>query len=846
MLSTAAVVRLEDPAATDIAVAGGKGANLARLTRAGLPVPAGFVVSTAAYAEFVARHDLQSCVHHEMAYLSRHPAEVDVVSRRLRDAFEAPGLPAELRDEIVNAYHRLGSPAVAVRSSATAEDLPTASFAGQQDTFLDVVGDSALCTAVRRCWSSVWTARAIAYRCDNNIPVDDIAVAVVVQEMIPADVAGVLFTADPVSGRRDQMVVEASAGLGEAVVSGRVTPERTIIDRRTRAVVSGPASTSFLDPADLTAVIDLGVRAADVLDAPQDVEWALADGRSWLLQSRPITSLFPLPAPSTEPGLRVYLPAMVFAQGISSPFTPAGNAFFCRLTGAWIRYLATGVVHADNAAPPWLPVLAGRMFIDITAVLQRPRLASRMIANFRLKEPIGSRALQEWLSANSSRLSRPRRWGVSGVGRWLPELIGNVIIAAVVPARVRPRVLAATDAELARLEHQAAAQASPQDQLDFVFDCLAERICALVIAQLPIAYAEQVVRIVLERLAGRWVRNPSELEPMRRWLPHDPTVKMGAALAEIARGRAESTNPLSPDDPALVQFLAEFGHRAPDREIDVGVPRFADEPDYVVDVIRSYRTSGAAVISRPDTGTRATMQAAEALMVAVRHRRGRVRAAVMRWLITRHLELGGMRERPKFDMVRGIALARRTLARVGAGLVAEGALDDPADVFFAEPAALRAAVRHQPVDLRASAAANRAEYRRELGRRAVPRILLSDGETVYGPSAAADGSKNTLVGTAISPGQFEGVARVLHSPVGAGLRAGEVLVAPSTDPGWTPLFLVAGALIMEVGGVISHGAVVAREYGIPAVAGVPGAVTRLHTGQRIRVDGNNGVVTILD
>ena len=220
----------------------------------------------------------------------------------------------------------------------------------------------------------------------------------------------------------------------------------------------------------------------------------------------------------------------------------------------------------------------------------------------------------------------------------------------------------------------------------------------------------------------------------------------------------------------------------------------------------------------------------------------RLLRAVLVWL----RELGGLRERPKFDLVRFIALGRHLMQQVGEPLVAEQRLDDADDVFFLDPAELRHALQGESLDLRARAAGGRREYERELGRRAVPRILTSEGETVYGRAGPLVPSAGTLLGTGVSPGVHEGVVRVLDSPVGAGLAPGEVLVAATTDPGWTPLFLLAGALVMEVGGVVSHGAVVTREYGIPAVAAVPDATRRLRTGQRVRVDGGTGVVRVLD
>jgi pyruvate,water dikinase len=300
--------------------------------------------------------------------------------------------------------------------------------------------------------------------------------------------------------------------------------------------------------------------------------------------------------------------------------------------------------------------------------------------------------------------------------------------------------------------------------------------------------------------------------------------------------------------PGMAGFLAAFGHRAPDREIDLGLPRFTDDPAYVVELVRGYLAAGdpGGLVDRQRRGAAEAEAAVRDLVAAVRRARGPVRARLLGAVLDRYRALGGLRERPKFDLVRVLALARGVLQQVGAALVAAGRLDDADDVFFLDPADLRAAVDGPATDLRERAGRRRDEYRRELGRRAVPLLLTSDGETVYGPAALPESTPGTLRGTGVSPGVHEGVVRVLDSPVGAALTAGEVLVAASTDPGWTPLFQLAGALVMEVGGVVSHGAIVAREYGIPAVASVRDATRRLRTGRRVRVDGAAGTVTLLD
>jgi pyruvate,water dikinase len=836
---------LTDSQATDLGRTGGKGANLAVLARAGLPVPPGFVVMTAAYREFVREHRLDHLIQRELADISTDPDAVESASARLRHAFEAAPVSEELRDQLAAVCTALGDGPLAVRSSATAEDLPEASFAGQQDTFLNVVGAVALWDAVRRCWSSLWTARAIAYRRDQEIGHENISVAVVVQQMVPAEVAGVLFTADPMSGRRDRIVIEAAAGLGEAVVGGSTTPERWIIESPRHEILSRPEQ-ALLTPDHLDTLVDFGLRAARLFGIPQDIEWAVHEGRCWLLQSRPITSLFPMPT-ATAPGLRVYLPVMLFAQGIAEPMTPAGNDFFRAMVSGWFRFWMTGQRPREiDGAPHFLPIVAHRLFLDATAVLQRPRVAARLVSNFSLKDPTGSEALRTWLAHNSGRLSRPSGPTLPrGMVIWIPSLLLDVVASLVAPARARRRLIGGADETVARLDEHALGLSSPQAQLNFVERVLPAATCDMLLRQLAAAYAEWLTRVVIERSVRRWLGSSGGFDPVLRWLPHDPTIAMGAALARLACEHADAGIESTTTSPGVAEFLATFGHRAPDREVDLGLPRLADDPTYVVELVNGYRRSGE--LNTFEAGAEQARAAAATLVVDVRRAKGPLRAAILQDLLGRHRELGGLRERPKFDMVRAMALGRRTLKRCAATLVDQGLLDDPDDVFFVDGADVRVAVAGGPRDLRALARANRRSFRRELNRRLVPRVLTSDGETVYASAANPPGDTHqVLVGTPLSPGVHEGVVRVLDSPVGANLQPGEVLVAASTDPGWTPLFLLAGSLVMEVGGVVSHGALVAREYGIPAVAGITDAMSRLHTGQRVRVDGTAGCLTLIE
>jgi pyruvate,water dikinase len=388
----------------DGALAGGKGANLGELLRAGLPVTRGLVVTTAAYQHFVAVNSLQPEI--ERLAQAAPPDDLTALAsaaQAIAALFAQGAMPAAVATAVGEAYRQLREPPVAVRSSATAEDLPGASFAGQMETYLNVQGEAALLAAVRRCWASLWTARAISYRAKQGIEPAAVRLAVVVQEMVAADAAGVLFTANPVNGRCDQMVIDGAWGLGEALVGGQVTPDHWVVSARTGAVLEArvarkevmttrqedgtalrpvPADLRerpVLDEAQVAALTELGRRVAAHYGAPQDVEWALAQGQLYLVQARPITSLFPLPRPGppAAAGVRAYVSFNLVVEGVVEPFTPLGLAAFRAIFRGFAGVLGARVRRGE--APSAFKVAAGRIYLDVTPVLQNRALRALLL-----------------------------------------------------------------------------------------------------------------------------------------------------------------------------------------------------------------------------------------------------------------------------------------------------------------------------------------------------------------------------------------------------------------------------------------------------------------------------------
>ncbi len=824
--------------------AGGKGANLGELVAAGLPVPDGFVLTTAAY-ERAARE------------VWVDPSDPAAAGERHR----AAPVSAEVAEALRAAYRALGAGLVAVRSSATAEDLPGASFAGQQDTYLGIEGEEALLDAVRRCWASLWNERAVSYRRQSGIDDREVALAVVVQRMIDATSAGVLFTADPITGRRGRAVIDAAPGLGDAVVSGAVTPDHYVADPETGEILERAVrgERAVLDDAHVRELAALGSRVEGHFGSPQDIEFAVdRAGRSWLVQSRPITTLYPLPVAAPDPrrDLRVYFSFNV-AQGYFAPLTPMGLQAL-RLLGSGIATLFASAPR-DPVAGPRFTVEAGmRLYLDVTTLF---------------RDPLGRAVLQRLLQVGEARSAsvleslahdvrlRVRRGSKAGtLRRVVPIALRTGVLAAAIrivarPDRTREEILR----ELEGIAGGAVPpDASPEARLDAFERMLVggPRVMPRILGMLV---GGQLSLLIARRLLGHRATE-DEIRTVLRALPHNPTTEMDLALWAVAKAvRIDPTSreALLRSAPAdlgaayragtlpealqreLASFLARYGTRGVG-EIDLGVTRWSEDPTHIIGAVANYLRLEDEALGPDVSFARGAREAEETVRVLLARVHG-PRRALLRFFLGRARDLVGLREVPKFTIVRLLlGPGRELLRQVGEDLAAAERIAVAGDVFFLTlPEARRAAAGE---DMHALVADRRATYARELRRRHIPRVLLSDGtdaEIALVPPGTGD-----LRGSPASPGTVTGRARVILSPEGAHLEPGEILVAPSTDPGWTPLFLTAGGLVMEMGGMMSHGAVVAREYGIPAVVGVPGATERIATDQRITVDGSSGSVSL--
>lgn len=882
-----------------LARAGGKGANLAELVRAGFAVPPGFIITTDAYNAFVEANHLQpGILSLAQNTLPDESTALENISARIRALFEQGTLSAEIAAEVTSAYHTLpnshtptlSNPFVAIRSSATTEDLPGLAFAGQQDTYLNIVADDAVLDAVKRCWGSLWTARAMAYRARNHISPDEVMLAVVIQKMIASESSGVLFTANPVTGRRDEMVIEASFGLGEAIVSGQVDPDHYVVnplewkitERRlgTKELAVVPRASGGIEPVQReasqeqaladTQIIELaqiGQRVAEHFGSPQDIEWAWANRQIYLLQARPITALYPLPehtGPAEE--LRLYVNFNAI-QGVSEPLTPLGIDT--------LRLLFSGVfrlLHIHRSPRQLLPTAGDRLFLDFTDIGRDPRLQKVGLALLASTEPGGRETLLRLIEEKrfpAKRVLTARRLVMLFLA--LLPLLRRLLAALLRPDQVRPRLIADAEQYVAEVQQHVQAASDLGACLRAMERDLphAERI-SLNIMPVVMPVVSGGLSLV-ERWLSAWLGEPPGTAlQLLRGLPDNVTMEMDLKLWAAAQKiradagalemmRTEPVEalveayrqgqlPLSAQD-ALDEFLQTYGIRGM-AEIDLGRPRWRDDPTPILQTLLGYLQLEDPLLA-PDVLFQQRVEQAEHLAReyvarARKLRFGWLRARLLGGLIRRMRTLGGLREAPLFYIAHVYGIYRAALLGYAQKFVAQGALERTEDIFFVPFETLKRFAGGEKADLKHIVAANRADYERERGRKQMPRILLSTGETFYEGVSDATASENDLLGEAVSPGLVEGRVQVIFDPHEARLAPGEILVCPSTDPGWTPLFLTAGGLVMEIGGLMTHGSIVAREYGLPAVVGVHQATARLQTGQRVRVDGHNGRVTILE
>ncbi|WP_435822614.1 rifamycin-inactivating phosphotransferase [Microbispora bryophytorum] len=834
---------------TNVADVGGKGAHLGELSRIdGIRVPDGFCVTTDAFRRVVA--DVPS-IDARLDLLSRvapdDRAAIRALSADIRRAVEGVVLPGDLVAAIGESLARLGEQdSYAVRSSATAEDLPTASFAGQQDSYLNVVGLTEILRHVRRCWASLFTERAVTYRRRNGFDDRKVRMAVVVQRMVFPGAAGILFTADPVTSNRQIATVEAGWGLGEALVSGLVSGDAyTVRDDQvvSRAVTTAAADKPVLTDAQVVRLVRLGRRIEAHFGRPQDIEWCLAGDDFHIVQSRAITTLFPIPTTDDQDN-HVYV-SVGHQQMMTDAMKPLGLSLWQLTT------------------PRPMHEAGGRLFVDVAPVLATPAGRARLLGTFGSSDPLVRDALQAVLDR--------------GFVRSLPNEASSPTSAGAAPAPIETdpavvtRLIRHSEASVATLRREIQGLSGPA-LLDFILTDIAElkRILFDPLSSRVIMAGMEATWWLNDHL-DEWLGEKNAADALTQSVPHNVTSEMGLALLDVADTIRPHANVVAflqhvVDEgregdgfldelaglpggrearDAVRGYLDQYGMRCAG-EIDITRTRWSERPAMLVPAILGNvkNFEPGAGKRRFEQGRQESRRKEQELLTRLRALPGgEQKAEETQRMIDRVRTFAGYREYPKYGMVSRYFAYKQALLGEADRLVRSGVLREKDDIFFLRFEELREVVRTGDVD--AQLIGERREAFRSYEALTPPRVLTSDGEAVTGGYRRDDAPPGALAGLPVSAGTVEGRARVILDMAQADLEPGDILVTAYTDPSWTPLFVSVAGLVTEVGGLMTHGAVIAREYGLPAVVGVEQATRLIRDGQRIRVHGTGGYVEIL-
>lgn len=859
------IMPLSEPTAS-LEQVGGKGASLARMAAAGLPVPGGFYITTEAYRYFVKEQGLQEQILGAVSTIDLdHPGALEEVSSRVNRLFTQPAMPEEIAGAICRAYAGLGSGdvPVAVRSSATAEDLPGASFAGQQETYLNIRGAEAVLEAVKKCWVSLWTARAIAYRARQGIAPESVALAVVVQELVSADAAGVMFTANPVSGSRGELMITAAWGLGEAIVSGLVTPDTLEVDKATGKVTrretsekqvmtvrtgSGTAeqpvppylrNAPVLSGDQAAELAKLGVEIERLYGMPMDIEWALEGGRFAILQARPVTALGE--APAAEPPL-VWAranPKATMMRGSFAEFVPEPVSPLFATLAVPIAQEATqkmmGSFFEDSrefGSSYVYEVVNGYVY---TGMLITPGVLWKMItlALFKAKEVFQYGQLR-WATVRARSRELAERWQSAPAGPVdLAALPATELLAGV-------REIFHATAEYYSVAQSGPIGAAMTSEMIFgvFYRALVRRksdpelvTFLLGLETLPLRAEKSLYDLAM------WVKEQPELVD---YLQRVPVESVCAALktkpvpAPLAGAFAERLN----------AYLSEFGHVIYNLDFSKPVP--ADDPAPVLEGLKAYAAGQAgSPYERQRAQANRREKAEQATLARLDPLRRKWFARLLKWA----RETGPERENCIADLGLGYPQLRGLLSELGRRLADGGAIAQAADIYWLEAQEaneLAARLDHgEPLPVYVGAVECRKAFWQRV-RSVNPPVSMPE-KTIFSkllPHENQEGSH--LKGYPASPGVVTARACVLRGPEEfSKMQPGDVIVAITTTPAWTPLFAMASAVVTDIGGPLSHSSIVAREYGIPAVMATGSASRRISHGQVITVDGTAGIVRLI-
>lgn len=867
------VLGFHDIDKTKLAVAGGKGANLGELSSIeGLHVPAGFCITTEAYKKIIEETPAVKELLKQLSLLTVGERDKIVkLSSEIRQVIEGASLPQDLQAEITQYLAGFGeNNAYAVRSSATAEDLPTASFAGQQDTYLNISGKEEILTHIRKCWASLFTERAVTYRLQNGFEHRKVHLAVVVQKMVFPEAAGIMFTADPVTSNRKVVSIDASFGLGEALVSGLVNADTYkvrddgVTDKKISTkklavypLPDGGTHEQALAPAlqnqqaltedQIFGLARIGRQLEAHFGCPQDIEWCVADGSIYIVQSRPITTLYPIPEVNDEDN-HVYV-SVGHQQMMTDAMKPLGLSFFLLTTSA-------PMVQAG-----------GRLFVDVAYNLASPSSRDMIINVLGQSDPLIKDALISIMERGDFIKSLPHEEKTANSGKskkiMLPEGFRGQFECD--PAIVA-NLIESSQASIEQVKQMIQTK-SGTDVFDFILEDLEQLKKWITDPQnLGVIMAAIDASTWINEKMHLWLGEKNAADTLSQSVPNNITSAMGLELLDVAdvirpypeviaylqqvkeegfleqldklKGGPETRN-------AIEAYLTKYGMRCAG-EIDITKPRWREKPATLIPMILSNLKNFAPNASKQkfEQGRQEALQKEQELVERLKQLpEGEQKAKETKHMIDLIRTFIGYREYPKYGMINRYFVYKQALLQEAAQLVQAGVLREKEDSYYLTFEELREVVRTGNVDYQIIS--KRQEEYQGYEKLTPPRVLTSEGEVVTGKYKRENLPAEALAGLAVSAGVVEGRARVIVNIADADLAEGDILVTAFTDPSWTPLFVSIKGLVTEVGGLMTHGAVIAREYGLPAVVGVENATKLIKDGQRIRVNGTEGYVETL-
>lgn len=867
------VLGFQDIDKSNIMVVGGKGANLGELSRIeGIRVPDGFCISTEAFKRIIGETPSITELLDQLSLLKLEDRDkIGELSDEIRRVIEGIAIPEDIAEEITRLLSRLGEThAYAVRSSATAEDLPTASFAGQQDTYLNIIGKQAILQHVSKCWASLFTERAVTYRLQNGFDHRKIYLSVVVQKMIFPQVAGIMFTADPVTGNRKVVSIDASFGLGEALVAGLVNADTyrvrngKVIDKKISvkklaiyALVAGGTKEQEIVPErqnsqaltdeQIVGLERMGRTIEEHFGRPQDIEWCLVDDTFYIVQSRPITTLFPIPEANDQEN-HVYL-SVGHQQMMTDPMKPLGLSFFLLVTPAPMRKAG------------------GRLFVDITQMLASPVSRKTMIDTLGQHDPLIKDALTTIIERRNFIKLLPDDDEVPSPGNSNRAISTSGFRTqiendpAIVTDLIRKNQTSVEDLK------QIIQMKSGSELIDFILEDIQELRRILFDPQSHRVFmAAMDATSWLNEKMNEWLGEKNAADTLSQSVPNNVTSEMGLALLDVADvirpypEVIEYLQHVQDDDfldglvrldggqathDAIYGYLDTYGMRCAG-EIDITRTRWSEKPASLVPVILNN-----IKIFEPGAGKRKFEQGRQEALKKEQEIVGRLKqlpdgekkAEETKRMIDLVRNFMGYREYPKYGMVSRYFVYKQALMKEADRLVQTNVLHEREDIYYLTFQELQEVVRTNELDHQIIS--ERKDEYKVYEKLTPPRVITSDGEIIAGEYKRENLPAGAIVGLAVSSGVIEGRARVILAMEDADLEDGDILVTSFTDPSWTPLFVSIKGLVTEVGGLMTHGAVIAREYGLPAVVGVENATRRIKDGQRIRVHGTEGFVEIL-